>query len=113
MATILHIAQRAQWEQGLVDGQYETGTLETEGFIHCSAPQQVINIANTWFKETPNLVLLVIEESLVGPPIKYECGGSQDYPHIYGPLNVNAVVGVFDFLPNKEGLFELPPELPS
>jgi uncharacterized protein (DUF952 family) len=43
---ILHITDRHQWEQAKADGIYRCESLETEGFIHCSTPTQLITVAN-------------------------------------------------------------------
>lgn len=90
-------------------GSYEGDTLASQGFIHCSTPEQVIEVANYMFKGKGNLVLLVIDDQKVNQEIKYEdAGNGKLYPHIYGPLNTDAVLKIVDFSPKQDGTFELP-----
>jgi len=49
MTRILHITKHAQWEQAKLAGAYRGDTLDSEGFIHCSTPKQIIGIANVLF----------------------------------------------------------------
>lgn len=87
-------------------GEYCGDTLKIEGFIHCSTPEQVIEIANSIFKGTQKLILLVIDEKKVVSEIRYEdCGNKNLYPHIYGTLNLDAVIKTLDFSPNSNGYF--------
>ena len=103
MATtvILHITERSNWEHAQVVGEYRTDSLETQGFIHCSKPEQVARVANVRFRGRHDLVLLVIEPARVTAEIRYGIpeGGREPFPHIYGPLNLNAVVKVLPFEP--------------
>lgn len=109
MSLILHITKRQQWEQAKLSKEYRGDTLETEGFIHCSTPQQIVKVANSFFKAQTGLVLLFIESNKVHAEIKYEGLESDElFPHIYGALNLDAVMQVLDFEPREEGLFELP-----
>ena len=109
---ILHITHRDTWEESKKTGVYEGDTLSSQGFIHCSTKDQVIEVANFLFKSQTGLVLLVIDEDTVVPEIKYEDAGNKKlYPHIYGPLNVDAVITVVDFPPNEDGTFVLPKSL--
>lgn len=106
---ILHITNKLTWEQSQKVGKYEGDTLSSEGFIHCSTEEQLIEVANFIFKSQHNLVLLVIDQDKVKAEIKYEDAGNKKlYPHIYGPLNLDAVVNVVDFSPNEDGAFTLP-----
>jgi uncharacterized protein (DUF952 family) len=106
---ILHICNKNTWEESLKNLKYEGDTLKTEGFIHCSTKEQVIEVANYIFKGKEDLILLAIDESKVTPEIKYEdAGNGKFYPHIYGPLNTDAVIKTFEFNSNKDGNFELP-----
>jgi uncharacterized protein (DUF952 family) len=95
---IYHIAETADWEQAQRDGQYTMSTrgrtLAEEGFIHASTATQVPLVADAFYRDAPDLVLLVIDTERVGSPIRYEQvpGQPDPYPHIYGPLNPDAVV---------------------
>ena len=98
MTFIYHLATAADWERAVRDGQYTMSTrgltLAEQGFIHASTAEQVPLVAETFYRGAPDLLLLVIDTDLVGPPIRYEHvpGQAAPYPHIYGPLNVTAVV---------------------
>ncbi|HAA85537.1 MAG TPA: DUF952 domain-containing protein [Kosmotogaceae bacterium] len=106
---ILHIASKETWNEALPGGYYTPESYESEGFIHCSTPEQVIEVANHLFRARRGLILLVIEEDKVDSPVKYEDPGNGSfYPHIYGPLNISAVVKVVAFEPLSNGCFALP-----
>ena len=81
-----------------------------EGFIHCSTPAQVLQVANTRFRGRLDLLLLSIETDRVEAEIRYENleGAEQLFPHIYGALAPDAVVRVTDFKPGADGSFTLP-----
>ncbi|NMG22904.1 DUF952 domain-containing protein [Brasilonema bromeliae] len=112
MSTILHITQREQWKQAKLLGTYQGDTLDSEGFIHCSTPTQIIKVANTFFRNQKGLVLIFINSEKVQPEIRYE-GVEEDelFPHIYGVLNIDAVFKVSDFEPGEDGLFLLTHEI--
>lgn len=58
------------------------------------------------------MVLPCIDSEQVKADIKYEgLEGDEQFPHIYGSLNVDAVLKVLDFEPRQDGLFELPKEI--
>jgi len=109
---ILHICSTTEWHASH-DGYYCCASLDHEGFIHCSRPEQVVEVAGRLFQRRRDLVLLVIDPELVTAEIRWEDGGNGNfYPHIYGPLNVNAVTAVVAFEPHPDGSFELPADLP-
>jgi uncharacterized protein (DUF952 family) len=111
MNTILHITRRAEWAAAKNLGAYRGNTLDSEGFIHCSMLKQVVGSANRFFQGQQDLVILVIDEGLVQPEIKYEGDADNLFPHIYGALNVEAVVRSIDLDAGADGIFNLPPEL--
>jgi uncharacterized protein (DUF952 family) len=112
MAVIYHIARAADWERARPAGEYRMSTVDTtleqQGFIHASTASQVAGVANRFYAGVPDLVLLEIDEELLGPEIRYEAppGGTQRYPHIYGPLNTGAVVGTRPLEPGADGRFQ-------
>lgn len=108
---ILHITSAEAWDAARREGAYRGDTLESEGFIHASTPAQAIEVANRLFADRVGLVLLVIDETRVEPRIVRENleGGEEMYPHLYGPLNLDAVRDVISFRPDLEGRFVLPP----
>jgi len=106
---ILHICPKKTWAEALKEGEYRGDTLSTEGFIHCSNPEQVVEVADYMFNGISDLILLVIDEARVIAEVKYEdAGNNKLYPHIYGPLNLNAVAKIVDFPVKANGGFELP-----
>ena len=111
MNIILHITHQNEWEQAKVIGLYRADSLATEGFIHCSLPEQIVHVANTFFLNQPGLVLLVINAQQVRSPIQYEAADGDEFPHLYGPLNLGAVIQALPFEPGIEGQFNLPEAL--
>lgn len=105
--TIYHITTQENWTKALAKGLYDFDALATEGFIHCSTDTQVLEVANRIFKGRTDLLLLVIDEEKVGPKVVSENleGGEEMYPHIYGPLNTDAVEEAREFQPDESGSF--------
>lgn len=93
---IYHITTAAQWELAQQKGQYEADSLATEGFIHCSTADQVAGVLERYYQGQTGLVKLKIEKALVERPLIFELATSinEVFPHIHGPINLNAVVAV-------------------
>jgi uncharacterized protein (DUF952 family) len=87
---IYHIAKSDAWVRESSAGEYRHPSLTTEGFIHCSLEEQVPGTLEKFFPSREGLVLLEIEVERLRSELRYENG----FPHIYGPLNVEAVVAV-------------------
>jgi len=100
---IFHVADRTRWEQSLLSGTYTASTigreLADEGFIHLSTAEQVAGVAERFYRGVTNLVLLRVDETLLEAPLVYEQLGDapEPFPHLYGALNVSAVVTVEPF----------------
>lgn len=98
MAVMFHICTRADWEQGKLAGAFSGDRLHLDGFIHCATPEQVDPVASRRYMGKPGLVVLEIDRDRVKPPVRDEDNGKGIiYPHIYGPLNLDAVLSVRDF----------------
>ena len=100
---IVHITERSLWEAARARGTYEVSTrgrtLQEEGFIHFSTREQLPRIAAFLYGdyEGPDeLVVLVVDPALLGVPLKYEAmpPNGEEFPHVYGPVPVEAVVDV-------------------
>lgn len=104
---IYHIARERTWFDALEFGEYLDASLGREGFIHCSTRDQVIRVANLLFKGQCDLVLVKIDPAMVASEIRYEGVNDEKFPHLYGPLNLDAVVDVIRFAPDAEGSFNL------
>jgi uncharacterized protein (DUF952 family) len=110
---ILHILSRAQWNEAVRRGSYSPASLDTEGFIHCSRPEQVLGTANRFFRGQRDLLILSIDEPRLAAPLKYEPPAPADggeppdarFPHLYGPLNLDAVVRAAEFPCGPDGSF--------
>jgi glutathione S-transferase len=90
---IFHLAVKNEWDMAVAAGtDYRRSTVDRSlaevGFIHCSLADQVAGVAQRFYRGRRDLVLLVIQQSRVPHPIRVEGG----FPHIYGPLPLDAVV---------------------
>jgi uncharacterized protein (DUF952 family) len=100
MATILHLAFPDQWEAAKEAGAYRISTRRKSlddgaPFIHASRPEQVSMVANLVYADaTEPLCLLVIDTERLVSAVCDEDVDGQTFPHIYGPLNLDAVVDV-------------------
>lgn len=110
---ILHIARQSDWDTARKSGSYTADSLVTEGFIHCSTPTQVLEPANALYHGQTDLLLLVIDPDRLAAPVVYEDSYDlgQAFPHLYGPLNLEAVIQVIPFPPQADGSFVLPADL--
>jgi glutathione S-transferase len=98
---IYHFALGADWSQAMTSGrEYRRSTigrsLEEEGFIHCSFAHQVKTVADLFYRDRHDVVLLTIDPRRVDSLVVVETpdGGDEGYPHVYGPLPLEAVVRV-------------------
>ena len=107
---IVHICRRADWEAAKQQGEYRDASLEAEGFIHCSLPEQVLATANRFFRGVPEIMLLWIDPSKLQTELRWEPSDGQVFPHIYGPLNLNAIQFASDFPAERDGSFQKLPK---
>ena len=105
---IFHLALVDDWERDL-DGDYVTSTLgrllTDEGFIHCSFPSQVQHIADLVYTGRTDVILLEIDPNRLRAPLHVESqeDGGEEFPHIYGPLNRDAVSRVIPLRLRDDG----------
>ena len=92
---IYHITDEKSWTAQRDAGDYRHPSLAHEGFIHCSDAHQVSATWTRIFEGAPGLVVLAIDPSRLEAPLRYEAGEpEEDFPHVYGPIPLAAIVGV-------------------
>ena len=93
---IYHVTTKQQWAEAQQLGHYDSDTLATEGFIHCSTEPQVAGVLERYYQGQTGLIKLTIDKSKVERPLIFELAGSinEVFPHIYGALNLDAVIDV-------------------
>jgi uncharacterized protein (DUF952 family) len=108
MPVIFHITTRDDWRHAQAAGYYGGDSLVSEGFIHCSQPHQVVDVANRLFRLRQDLVVLHIDTARLEGELRYENleGGGELFPHIYDRLSLGAIVGVSEITPSPSGTFD-------
>ncbi len=96
MPVIYHVTTAGEWEAAKQKGFYDHPSLSAEGFIHCSQENQVAGVLERYFSGQSNLVKLVIDTDLLTARFVFDWSPSthDTFPHIYGPINLEAVTGV-------------------
>ncbi len=114
VSRLYHVTAAADWATAVQAGEYRLSTrgktLAEVGFIHASHAHQVVRVADAFYRGLPGLVLLVIDPAAVRAEIREEPapGTGERFPHIYGPLNADAVLAALPFEPGPDGRFTLP-----
>ena len=78
-------------------------------------------MAEQYYKGQSGLVLLVIDPRRLASDLKWEppsegtpppgVRAGESFPHIYGPINLDAIVQTLDLATGSDGHFALPPDL--
>lgn len=105
MQHIIHICTRTDWKNAKAIGEYRPPSLDIEGFIHCSRPEQVLTVINRFYADIPDLILLWIDPNLLAAELRWEAADEDVFPHIYGPLKINEVIAVRDISPDPDGIY--------
>jgi uncharacterized protein (DUF952 family) len=91
---IFHITTRDQWNHAVLAGKYQADTVVTEGFMHCSTAEQLRETAGRHFRGQSDLVVLEIDPERLRWELRWEDSHGETYPHLYGPLDLDAVISV-------------------
>jgi uncharacterized protein (DUF952 family) len=102
---IVHLCPLADWQEAQAAGEYRAASLQSEGFIHLSRPEQILWVANQFYPAQMGLALLWVKAAHLGQALRWEAVGEQVFPHLYGALPVQAVFGVVPFAPDPDGVF--------
>ncbi|MGM0589145.1 MAG: DUF952 domain-containing protein [Bacteroidota bacterium] len=106
---LFHLVDQSEWKAAKQSNTYSPDSLKDEGFIHLSKGSQVEATANRLFKGKQDLLLLVIDKIRLAAPIKYEDteGEGEKFPHLYGELNMDAVIDTIRLKPDDDGNFSI------
>ena len=116
---IYHIIPRTDWVAAQRNGEYRAESLVSEGFIHCSTAEQAAPVANAFYSTQSGLLLLVIDPARLTSPLQWDPPAHPapelapaslhgEFPHIYGALNLDAVIETREFEPDDDGIFHFP-----
>ena len=115
MFPIYHLTFAADWDAAVTVGSYRVSgrgmTLESEAFLHFSYANQLAGVAQRfWRNPEEPVVLLTVDPELLDQPVVAEntSGGTELFPHLYGPLPVSAVVAVTEVPVDQDGSLVLP-----
>ncbi len=111
---IYHMLPLATWQQKPADQPYRPASLASEGFIHCTGELPLLVwVANRFYRAEPgDFVILCIDEAKVQARLQWDPADGHQFPHLYGPLNPSAVVGLLEFPRTAAGEFLLPAAAP-
>ncbi|HEY1280324.1 MAG TPA: DUF952 domain-containing protein [Acidimicrobiales bacterium] len=103
---ILHLMTRPQWEEWRDGGAYDPPSLAAEGFVHCTGDDSLmLTVANRFYASEPDdFVVVTLDEARLTGVVRWEAPAHPDgaaptgsepmFPHVYGPLDRAAVIGV-------------------
>lgn len=97
---VFHILKKTDWSGDLLS-VYQAGSLKEQGFIHCCTEEQIPGVISKWFSEADQLLIMEIDPDLLQSKLVYENleGGKEIFPHIYGPIDPEAILQVRDLQP--------------
>jgi uncharacterized protein (DUF952 family) len=96
MATIYKLCPARLWREAVDAGIFTGAPIDlADGFIHFSGADQVIETASLYFGGVPDLVLVAVDGARLGAALRYDRSrGGALFPHLYGPLPLDAVLWV-------------------
>ena len=92
---IYHIVTPETWERYKNEPFYEAESLAIEGFIHCSYRNQLPEVLDRYYKNAGRVFILHLNPQLLTSELVAEASTNNEiYPHVYGRINSQAIVGV-------------------
>jgi len=103
---VLHMLPAEDWALAIRAGRHEPPSLAVVGFVHCTHGwAELVRVGQRYYRSDPRAYLvLTIDPDRLTSPVRYDDPGNV-YPHIYGPLNADAVVGIATFPRAPDGTF--------
>jgi uncharacterized protein (DUF952 family) len=107
MSVIFHLAAPEDWERASRGDVYTAASLNDHGFVGCATATQHAAVANARFADRGDLVLLLIDTDRLSSPLRYEPtgAGGEVFPHLYGPVDLDAIFEATPYRPGPDGRF--------
>jgi len=93
-----HLVIPAEWD-AVAEPTYEHSSLAVEGFIHFSSTAQVPQTSLRYYSNDDDLLLITVAVARLTSELRWEESGHGEFPHLYGPLNLDAVLRVDAYSP--------------
>ena len=72
MTVIVHLTSEGAWERAARAGELRVESLDEEGFVHCSTPDQIVAVAERFYDHQADLLLLYLEVDRLTAPVRWE-----------------------------------------
>ncbi|KJY18343.1 MULTISPECIES: DUF952 domain-containing protein [Streptomyces] len=94
---IFHIVPLADWTAA-PELPFAPPSLDSEGFVHCSADRATaLGIVDSHYRAQPGTLLAVeLDEDALTAEVRREGDSGGRFPHVFGPLNRDAVIHVWE-----------------
>ncbi len=104
---IYHMLPARVWQVQPPTTAYHADTLATEGFAHCTKEaDRLLWVANRFYQSiSGEFVILCLDTAQIQAELRWEAADGHLFPHVYGPINQEAVVDVLPFPRNPDGMF--------
>lgn len=93
--TTFHLTPQEDWTRQANDPTYTPDAYAQDGFVHCTDGEaNVLAVGNLFYRGDPRpYVALVLDPARLTADVRYE-DEDHRYPHVYGPIDREAVVAV-------------------
>ena len=107
---IYKVLKRTIWSAAEAVGQFEGVSIDlSDGYIHFSTGEQLVETVEKHFAGQTDLVLVVVDAEALGDALKWEPSrGGALFPHLYAPLSMSAVKSVCDLPLDADGMHRFP-----
>jgi release factor glutamine methyltransferase len=102
---IAHLCRPQEWFDQRQLAEFRDQSLLQNGFIHCSQLEQIIEVANRYYGDQPEMVILWIDPDKLASGVRWEITGNIYYPHIYGPINLDAIEAATPLCKAYDGVY--------
>jgi uncharacterized protein (DUF952 family) len=104
----------AAWREAERQGVYRGSAVDArDGFIHFSRSSQVAETARKHFAGQAGLLLIAVDADALGAALRWERSRNDElFPHLYGELDLGAVVAVYEMPARSDGTHDIPELIP-